>query len=64
MGAAASAREAAEARERAMAARLEVAERQTAAMEEQLGAWEAAVAERDAELQNLQVRCPNPICSA
>ena len=54
--AAAAAKEAAEAREQALRQKLEASENQCAGLESNLTAWEAAVAERDTEICNLQVR--------
>lgn len=50
-----AAKEAAEATGRDLGQRLEASESRFAALEESLVAWEAAVAERDIEISNLQV---------
>lgn len=50
-----AAKEAAEARSRDLSMELEASKSQAAVLEESLTAWEAAVAERDAEIGNLQV---------
>ena len=56
MRAAAEARQqAAEAREAKLRSTLAAAEEQAQRLRSELSAWEAAVAERDAELRNLQV---------
>ena len=54
--AAAAAKKAAEASKQALRERLEASEKRGAGLESNLKAWEAAVAERDTEIRNLQVR--------